>query len=50
MSSEARHFTLFSSLAAECFGQSESRARLATLATREAAIVKRLPLGPQVHG
>jgi tRNA 2-(methylsulfanyl)-N6-isopentenyladenosine37 hydroxylase len=50
MASEARHFTLFSSLAAECFGQSESRARLATLASREAAIVERLPLGPQVHG
>ena len=50
MASEARHFTLFSSLAVECFGQSESRARLATLAMREAAIVKRLPLGPQVHG
>jgi tRNA-(ms[2]io[6]A)-hydroxylase len=50
MASEARHFTLFNSLAAECFGPSESRARLATLATREAGIVKRLPLGPQVHG
>jgi tRNA-(ms[2]io[6]A)-hydroxylase len=50
MVSEAHHFTLFCSLAAECFGQSESRARLATLATREADIVKHLPLGPQVHG
>ena len=50
MASEAHHFTLFCSLAAECFGPSESRARLATLATREAEIVKHLPLGPQVHG
>jgi tRNA-(ms[2]io[6]A)-hydroxylase len=50
MVSEAHHFTLFSSLAAECFGPSESRARLSTLATREADIVKHLPLGPQVHG
>jgi tRNA-(ms[2]io[6]A)-hydroxylase len=50
MVSEAHHFTLFCSLAAECFGQRESRARLATLATREADIVKHLPLGPQVHG
>ena len=50
MVSEAHHFTLFCSLAAACFGHSESRARLATLATREAAIVKHLPLGPQVHG
>jgi tRNA-(ms[2]io[6]A)-hydroxylase len=50
MISEARHFTLFCSLAAECFGQSASRARLDTLAMREAAIVQQLPLGPQVHG
>jgi tRNA-(ms[2]io[6]A)-hydroxylase len=50
MIAEARHFTLFCSLATECFGQSDSRARLATLASREAEIVKHLPLGPQVHG
>ncbi len=50
MASEARHFTLFSSLAAECFGKAESRARLATLAEREGEIVTKLPLGPQVHG
>lgn len=50
MISEARHFTLFCTLAADCFGQAESRARLATLADREAAIVQQLPLGPQVHG
>jgi tRNA-(ms[2]io[6]A)-hydroxylase len=50
MASEARHFTLFSTLAADCFGKAESRARLTTLAAREAEIVKRLPLGPQVHG
>jgi tRNA 2-(methylsulfanyl)-N6-isopentenyladenosine37 hydroxylase len=50
MVAEAHHFTLFCSLAAECFGASESRARLAMLAMREADIVKHLPLGPQVHG
>jgi tRNA 2-(methylsulfanyl)-N6-isopentenyladenosine37 hydroxylase len=50
MASEAGHFTLFTSLAAECFGKAESRARLATLADREAEIVASLPLGPQVHG
>lgn len=50
MASEARHFTLFSSLAADCFGKAESRARLATLAQREAQIVASLPFGPQVHG
>jgi tRNA-(ms[2]io[6]A)-hydroxylase len=50
MVSEARHFTLFCTLAADSFGRSESRTRLATLAMREADIVKRLPLGPQVHG
>jgi tRNA-(ms[2]io[6]A)-hydroxylase len=50
MTSEARHFTLFSSLSAECFGRAETRARLATLATREAEIVEHPPFGPQVHG
>ncbi len=50
MTSEARHFSLFSSLSAERFGKTETRTRLATLASREAAIAKHLPLGPQVHG
>jgi tRNA-(ms[2]io[6]A)-hydroxylase len=50
MASEARHFTLFCSLAAASFGREESRTRLTTLALREAEIVKHLPLGPQVHG
>jgi len=50
MASEARHFTLFASLAAECFGAEESKRRLATLAAREAGIAGRLPLGPTVHG
>ncbi|HET6332810.1 MAG TPA: tRNA isopentenyl-2-thiomethyl-A-37 hydroxylase MiaE [Polyangiales bacterium] len=50
MASEARHFTLFSSLSATCFGNDASRARLAVLAAREAEIVRQLPLGPQVHG
>jgi tRNA-(ms[2]io[6]A)-hydroxylase len=50
MISEARHFTLFCGLAAEAFGRDESRARLETLASREAEIVKHLPHRPQVHG
>jgi len=50
MASEARHFALFSALGASCFGAAESRARLATLAMREARIIQKLPLGPQVHG
>jgi tRNA-(ms[2]io[6]A)-hydroxylase len=50
MVSEARHFTLFCTLAADAFGREASRARLATLAAREAEIVKHLSLGPQVHG
>jgi tRNA-(ms[2]io[6]A)-hydroxylase len=50
MASEARHFTLFSSLSATCFGDDASRARLTVLAAREAEIVRQLPLGPQVHG
>jgi tRNA-(ms[2]io[6]A)-hydroxylase len=50
MASEARHFRLFSSLSATCFGNDASRARLTVLAAREAEIVRQLPLGPQVHG
>lgn len=50
MASEAKHFTLFSSLAAQCCGEDESRRRLAVLAQREAAIADRMPLGPTVHG
>lgn len=50
MASEARHFTLFSQLAAEGFGASEAKARFDTLAQREADILDNLPLGPQVHG
>jgi tRNA-(ms[2]io[6]A)-hydroxylase len=50
MVSEARHFTLFCTLAADAFGREASRARLATLAAREAEIIKHLSLGPQVHG
>jgi tRNA isopentenyl-2-thiomethyl-A-37 hydroxylase MiaE len=50
MASEASHFALFSSLAAECFGVDDSRARFATLAAVEADIARRLPLGPTVHG
>jgi len=50
MAAEARHFTLFSNLAAECFGKEATRERFATLVEREAAIADRLPLGPTVHG
>jgi len=50
MAAEARHFTLFCSLATECFGVEESRTRLRTLAEREAGIAHTLPLGPTVHG
>ncbi len=50
MASEARHFTLFSTLGAACFGVEASRTRLTVLAAREAEIVRQLPLGPQVHG
>ena len=50
MASEARHFTLFSQLAARAFGDSEARARFEVLAQREATICRELPLGPQVHG
>jgi tRNA-(ms[2]io[6]A)-hydroxylase len=50
MASEATHFALFAGLATDCFGAEASRARLATLAAREAEIARRLPLGPTVHG
>jgi tRNA 2-(methylsulfanyl)-N6-isopentenyladenosine37 hydroxylase len=50
MVSEARHFTLFCTLAAECFGADDSRRRFGTLAMLEAEIAARLPLGPTVHG
>jgi tRNA-(ms[2]io[6]A)-hydroxylase len=50
MASEARHFTLFTQLASDCFGKLATRERLAQLAQREADIVKALPQGPQVHG
>ncbi|MDD9942545.1 MAG: tRNA-(ms[2]io[6]A)-hydroxylase [Myxococcales bacterium] len=50
MGSEARHFALFSRLASDAFGVEDTRARLATLATREGEIASSLPLSPQVHG
>ncbi len=50
MASEARHFRLFTRLAEERFGESDARARLSTLASCEALVAQRLPLGPTVHG
>lgn len=50
MESEARHYRLFCRLAEERFGFEAARARLATLAAREAEVVHTLPLGPTVHG
>jgi tRNA-(ms[2]io[6]A)-hydroxylase len=50
MAAEAQHFTLFTSLAAQCFGAETSKRRFTTLAAREAAIAGRMPLGPTVHG
>ena len=50
MAAEAQHFTLFTSLAAQCFGSDASKQRFATLAAREAAVADRMPLGPTVHG
>lgn len=50
MASEARHFALFSRLAAERFGTAAARSRFEVLAEREATIVEALPLEPTVHG
>ncbi|MCZ7683745.1 MAG: tRNA-(ms[2]io[6]A)-hydroxylase [Sandaracinaceae bacterium] len=50
MESEARHYRLFCRLAEDRFGFEAARARLSTLAAREAEVVHHLPLGPTVHG
>jgi len=50
MVSEARHFTLFCTLATDAYGRDATRERLSMLASREAEIVKHLSVGPQVHG
>jgi tRNA-(ms[2]io[6]A)-hydroxylase len=50
MVSEARHFTLFCTLATDAYGRDATRSRLTMLAAREAEIVKDLSVGPQVHG
>lgn len=50
MVSEARHFRLFTRLAEDRFGETDARARFSTLASREAVVAQRLPLGPTVHG
>jgi tRNA-(ms[2]io[6]A)-hydroxylase len=50
MVSEARHFTLFCTLATDAYGRDATRTRLSMLATREAEIIEHLSVGPQVHG
>ncbi len=50
MASEATHYRLFSRLAEGRFGVEATRARLQTIAHREAALASSLPLGPTVHG
>ncbi len=50
LASEARHFRLFVRLSEERFGETDTRARLQTLAEREAELVGTLPMGPTVHG
>lgn len=50
MASEAAHFRLFARLAESRFGEDAARARLRTLAEREAALASSLPLGATVHG
>ena len=50
MVAEARHYKLFYDLASARFGEPTARTRLATLASREAEVAHRLPLGPTVHG
>jgi tRNA-(ms[2]io[6]A)-hydroxylase len=50
MASEAAHYRLFAGFAEVRFGESDARARLRTLAAREAEIAASLPLGATVHG
>jgi tRNA-(ms[2]io[6]A)-hydroxylase len=50
MVSEARHFTLFCTLATDAYGREATRSRLTMLAAREAEIATHLSVGPQVHG
>ena len=50
MAAEAQHFTLFTALAGQCFGNDASKQRFVALAAREAAVADRMPLGPTVHG
>lgn len=50
MASEATHHRLFTRLAEGRFGEDATRARLRTLAEREAQLASSLPLGPTVHG
>lgn len=50
MVSEARHFTLFCTLATDAYGREATRTRLSMLAEREAEIITHLSVGPQVHG
>jgi tRNA-(ms[2]io[6]A)-hydroxylase len=50
MASEAAHHRLFARLAESRFGTDAARARLRTLAGREAELASSLPLGPTVHG
>jgi tRNA-(ms[2]io[6]A)-hydroxylase len=50
MASEARHFTLFGSLASDSFGEDAARARFETLAGREAELVRATAPSARVHG
>ena len=50
MTSEAKHYRLFSGMAERRFGEEAARGRLEALARHEAAVAHRLPLGPTVHG
>ncbi len=47
--SEARHYRLFASLAEDVAGEARARARIQTLAEREAEILSRMPVLPRVH-
>lgn len=50
MQEEAQHFTLFTDLARDVFGERRMRARFAELAIEESRINRAGPCAPRVHG
>lgn len=50
MAAEARHYRLFYDLGEMLFGLEALKPRLESLVQKEATLVAKLPLGPEIHG